>query len=185
VKPLQQGSLSEHLRPGHWSAPESTEPLDEDDDAEPLEDDVEEVAPDELDDEPAGAGAGSGSLEHATIETTIAAMAGKTRMVTQRTPHRFTFFEFDLDRHSDSLYMNLMMTATTKPLSKTATKREAARLQREISAKQQQLTALRSHADGGGGYGVGRDGQPTVCQRLVDEMTALGGELRALLGVAA
>ena len=82
--------------------------------------------------------------------------------------------------------MFLMNGAAKTGLSKTATKREAARLQREINARQKQLTSLRGRRPDGSfgseGYGFGEDGQPTVCQRLVDEMAALGTQRRALLG---
>lgn len=72
-------------------------------------------------------------------------------------------------------------TPTTKPLSKTAAKREAARLMREINARQKQLTSLRSRDDGGGGYGE-PGGVPTLPQQLVNEMHELGVQRRKVLG---
>lgn len=74
-----------------------------------------------------------------------------------------------------------MNGAANTILSKTATKREAARITSEVAARQAQLTALRKQADGGGGYGV-VDGKPTLCQRLVDEMFELSNQRRKLLG---
>ena len=68
-------------------------------------------------------------------------------------------------------------------MTKTATKKEAARFQREINARQKCLTFLRAQPDNGG-YGHNANGVPTPCQQLVDEMTALGTQRRALLGEA-
>jgi hypothetical protein len=71
----------------------------------------------------------------------------------------------------------------TTTMSKTATKKAAAALTKQINAAQKQLDSLRSRRDGGGGYGMGPDGKPTICQQLVDEMYELGTARRRLLGI--
>lgn len=82
-----------------------------------------------------------------------------------------------------------MNGAANTGLSKTATKRAVARINRESRELQKQLTALRARRPDGSygphGYGHNPDGTPTLCQRLVDEMSTLADARRALLGEVA
>jgi hypothetical protein len=77
-------------------------------------------------------------------------------------------------------------TATTGKLNKTATKREVARLNREIKAAQNELDTLRRRRPDGSygeeGYGMRPDGTPTRPQQLVDLMARLCEERNRLTG---